>query len=89
VQDELEQELERLKDKLTRGQKKSSKSSTEMRQRTSSMASDSTIGSLVEAVKEDVCEICERLVLEVPWCCGSVMLILNTDLVMTFSIVHC
>jgi len=67
-EDELEQELERMKDKLARGQKKLSKNSlepTDTRHRVSSTSSiislDSSFGSTQpEETKQDICEICER-----------------------------
>ncbi|KAF8161019.1 hypothetical protein B0H34DRAFT_362735 [Crassisporium funariophilum] len=62
-EDELEQEVERLKDKLAR-YKKTSKSSHEVldgRHRLSSASTSTTsTESFVGARSEDVCEICER-----------------------------
>jgi len=65
-EDDLEQEVERLKEKLSRS-KKSSKNSTEpadVGQRRVSTASTVTAVSsdddLCSASREDVCEICER-----------------------------
>ncbi|TFK44617.1 hypothetical protein BDQ12DRAFT_673277 [Crucibulum laeve] len=57
-EDELEQEVERLKEKLTR--QKKSRETTDSQHRLST-ASSSTVGSeLAGSGKEDLCEICER-----------------------------
>lgn len=64
-QDELETEIERLKDKLSRAQKKVSKGSTEAsRPSTSISQSSSRTGIFSESVtstaNEEVCELCDR-----------------------------
>ena len=61
-QDELETEVTRLKDKLARSQKKSSKGPAD--EPRSSITSSSSHGSIFSsgttALGEDVCELCER-----------------------------
>ena len=62
VQDELETEVSRLKDKLARSQKKSSKGPTdEPRSSAPSSVSHSSVFSISSTAHgEDVCELCER-----------------------------
>ncbi|KAI6149995.1 hypothetical protein EDD17DRAFT_1207879 [Pisolithus thermaeus] len=58
IQDELEQEIERLKEKLTRNKKREP---GDMVQRKLSFSSDvASSGDEFRSVQSDVCEICER-----------------------------
>lgn len=58
-QDELERELERLREKLARLQKKASKNSTEPPAQSSAVVADNKLRSATD-IMQDVCEICEQ-----------------------------